>query len=125
MAAPLLEGQCHCGQVKVSIAAETPGVIACHCGDCQKLHGNFFALLAAERGSVQWSGTAAPQWYQSSARVQRAFCPNCGSRLAKDAEGPPKVLMSAGLFKHDLPRQLVRQVYIESKPDWYALPSSP
>ena len=32
-----LEGNCHCGAVRVSVPADAFGVVACHCGDCQKL----------------------------------------------------------------------------------------
>lgn len=118
----VLEGRCHCGGVSVTMPADTPGVVACHCEDCQRLHGNFFALLAADADRVRWGGELQPQWYASSDKAQRAHCPRCGSRLAKRANGSPKLLLSAGLFDRHLPRTLVRNLYGDSKPDWYELP---
>lgn len=117
-----LEGTCHCGDVKVSIPDDALGVVGCHCGDCQKLHGNYFAMLAVDRGALRVTGEV--RWYDSSAKARRSFCGRCGSRLVKDPHGSPKVLVSAGLFDRHLPRHLIENVLPESKPDWYALPEA-
>lgn len=114
-----MNGRCHCGAVRVSVPADAIGVVACHCQDCQKLHGNFFAMLAVDRDQVEWSGEEA-HWYASSDRARRSFCRNCGSRLAKDPAGSPKVLVSVGLFEPELQRRIIREVFVESKPAWYA-----
>jgi hypothetical protein len=119
-----LQGACHCGGVTVSLPAEAYGLIACHCGDCQKLHGNFFAMLAVPTADVAWGGDLAPQWYASSPASHRAHCPRCGSRLAKRPAEGGRTLVSAGLFPRDLPRRIVRQVWTESHPDWYDLPAT-
>jgi hypothetical protein len=117
-----LEGQCHCGGVKVSVPAEAFGVVACHCGDCQRLHGNYFAMLAVPTAAVQWSGEMPPQWYESSGQARRSHCPRCGSRLAKVAAPGERTLLSVGLFPPDLPRRIRKQVWTESHPAWYDLP---
>jgi hypothetical protein len=118
-----LTGSCHCGAVTVRIPADSVGVVACHCGDCQKLHGNFFAMLAVDRTAVTVTGEDTLRWYDSSAKARRSFCGQCGSRVAKDPHGSPKVLFSIGLFEKTLPRRIVRHVMPESKPDWYDLPT--
>jgi hypothetical protein len=120
-----IEGSCHCGAVKVSVPADTFGVVACHCGDCQKLHGNFFAMLAADRAAVEWTGETHIQWYASSAKARRSFCSTCGSRLAKDPGGSPKVLISIGLFEKTLSRTVQKHIFEEVKPAWYATTSAP
>lgn len=120
-----LQGQCHCGGVRVSAPADAFGVIACHCEDCQKLHGNFFAMLAVATDQVRWSGELQPQWYASSPTAQRAHCPRCGSRLAKVAAPAQRTLLSAGLFSRHLPRRIEKHVWADSHPDWYALPTPP
>lgn len=98
--------------------------MACHCEDCQRLHGNFFAMLAAPAASVVWFGDLQPRWYASSPASRRAHCPHCGSRLAKQADDSNRVLVSAGLFSRHLPRRIERQVFTESRPDWYGPPAS-
>lgn len=118
------EGSCHCGAVKVRLPADAFGVVACHCGDCQKLHGNFFAMLAAPTEAVEWSGDLAPQWYDSSPQARRSHCPRCGSRLAKQPADGQRTLVSAGLFARDLPRRIRKQVWTDSHPAWYDLPDT-
>lgn len=120
-----LQGRCHCGAVTVSVPVASIGVLACHCDDCQKLHGNFFAIVAADRGTVQLGGGDAVQRYDSSPTVQRAFCRHCGSRLFKDAQGAPRLLLSAGLFGPSTGMHIRKHLWAASKPDWYALPVAP
>jgi hypothetical protein len=115
-----LSGACHCGAVGVQVPGSAIGVVACHCENCQKLHGNFFAMLAVDRDAVRWSGAESIVWYDSSPKAKRGFCKQCGSRLAKDPNGSPKVLVSVGLFSATLPRTIIKHVFEESKPAWYA-----
>ena len=116
-------GRCHCGAVHLRVPRDRAfGVVACHCDDCQRLHGNFFAMLAAEREAVAIEGADALVAYASSATVRRSFCRHCGSRIAKDSQGSPRLLLSMGLFGRDTGLAVRRQVWPESQPDWYALP---
>jgi hypothetical protein len=117
-----LAGACHCGRVKVWLPSDSSGIVACHCEDCQKLHGNFFALLAADRERVRWEGEEHLRWYRSSAANERGFCDHCGSRIGKRPVSGSKVMISAGLFERTLPRKLVRNLWADQKPDWYDLP---
>lgn len=117
-----MEGACHCGAVKVTVPGDAFGVVACHCGDCQKLHGSFFAMLAADRADVRFSGEESIAWYDSSPKARRSFCSKCGSRIAKDPHGSPKLLVSVGLFDRHAFSTVKRNVMPESKPDWYEPP---
>jgi hypothetical protein len=119
---PPLSGACHCGRVRVTLPGDAAGVVACHCADCQKLHGNFFAMVVADRDAVQWEGEDAVSWYRSSAENERGFCTTCGSRVAKRPVGGSKIMVSAGLFDRHLPRKVIRNVWADRKPDWYDLP---
>jgi hypothetical protein len=93
-------------------------VVVCHCTDCQKLHGNAFALLAAERDAVRWSGEEHISWYASSSANERSFCARCGSRLAKRPVEGTRIMVSAGLFAPGLPRGAVRHLWTEQRPLW-------
>lgn len=115
-------GHCHCGAVTVTVPASAAGVIACHCEDCQRLHGNYFALIAAPTDAVSWTGTEHIRWYASSAGARRAFCTNCGSRLAKETLGSGRMLVSVGLFGKETGLQLRKHLYGDHRPDWYPLP---
>jgi hypothetical protein len=119
----VLECECHCGSILVTVPDDAFGVVACHCEDCQKLHGNFFAMLVASAEQVHWSGKLEPHWYSSSEKAQRAHCPNCGSRLAKRPNEGGRIMVSVGLFGRHLPRKIQKVVFGGSHPDWYTLNS--
>lgn len=113
-----LVGACHCGRVRVTIPEQSAGVVVCHCADCQKLHGNSFALFATERASVHWEGQEHIRWYHSSAANERGFCEHCGSRIAKRPVEGTRIMISAGLFEHTFARKVIKNLWIEQKPAW-------
>jgi hypothetical protein len=119
----ILHASCHCGKVHIDISAAAAGVLACHCGDCRKMHGNFNAFLAAPRADLTVTGEEALVWYQSSAASRRAFCGTCGARVVKEITAAGRWLVSAGLIDGPSGRRIVRNLWEQSKPDWYDLPS--
>lgn len=117
-----LAGACHCGRVRVFMPSESVGVVACHCTDCQKLHGNYFAMLVADKQRVRWEGDEFLGWYRSSPANERGFCTNCGSRVAKRPIEGTKVMVSAGLFDATMPRKVIKNLWVEQKPQWSEAP---
>jgi hypothetical protein len=79
-----LNARCHCGKIHLTLPATAAGVLACHCDDCQKMHGNFNAFLAVPVSDVEATGTEHLVWYRSSASARRAFCATCGARVLKE-----------------------------------------
>ena len=118
-----LSASCHCGAVHLTLPAEAAGVLACHCGDCQKMHGNFNAFLAVPIADIAIDGEGALVWYQSSEAARRAFCGTCGARVVKEATTAGRWLISAGLVDGSTGKRIIRNLWEESKPDWYDLPA--
>lgn len=116
------QGSCHCGSVTFEVESGF-GVIACHCQDCQKLHGNFFALLLIEPSQLRMKTDSTVTWYRSSEKIQRSFCSKCGSRLFKKPDEGNKMMISMGLLGPITGLQIRKHVMPESKPDWYELPA--
>jgi hypothetical protein len=120
-----LQGHCFCGQVRFSIPAESLGVIACHCDDCRKMHGNYNAMLAAPRADVVFEADTTLTWFQSSQKAKRAFCSACGSRLFKDNLGSDRLMVSAGAIEGNTGKAgIIKNLWEQSKGDWYALPAT-
>ena len=117
-----LHARCHCGAVHLTLPATAAGVLACHCGDCQKMHGNFNAFLAVPQADVQLGGAAALVWYPSSPDSRRAFCGTCGARVLKEVTAAGRWLVSAGLIEGPTGKRIIRNLWEQSKPDWYDLP---
>ena len=82
-APPPYEGGCLCSQVRY-VAREAPlGARICHCRLCQKAQGSpFLAQASFPKRSMTITGQTGQ--HQSSRRLIRHFCPNCGTRLFID-----------------------------------------
>jgi hypothetical protein len=118
-----LTATCHCGAVRITLPTEAAGVLACHCGDCQKMHGNFNAFLAAGIADITLEGADALTWYQSSETSRRAFCRTCGARVLKEVTPAGRWLISAGLIDGPTGKRIIKNLWEQSKPDWYDLPA--
>lgn len=117
-----LSGTCHCGKVGFTLPRSATGVLACHCSDCRKMHGNFNAFLAVPAEDVELEGGASLVWYQSSETSRRAFCSTCGARVLKEITPARRWLLSAGLIDGETGKSVVKNLWEQSKPDWYELP---
>lgn len=118
-----LNARCHCGKIHLKLPTSAAGVLACHCDDCQKMHGNFNAFLAVPASEVETTGTEHLVWYQSSAAARRAFCATCGARVVKEVTEAGRWLISAGLIEGPTGRRIIKNLWSGSKPDWYDLPA--
>lgn len=74
-------GGCQCGAVRFRVKRLGRASI-CHCRMCQKAFGGFYGPLVTGF-SVTWT-RGEPGWFQSSNKVRRGFCGQCGTPLAYD-----------------------------------------
>jgi hypothetical protein len=74
-------GSCHCGAVRFEVDGPIRDALACHCTQCRKVSGHFWA--AASVPVARWRVTEARglRWYRSSPVAQRGFCGECGATL--------------------------------------------
>ncbi|MBL8599396.1 MAG: GFA family protein [Devosia sp.] len=79
-----ITGGCQCGAVRFSVERLGRASI-CHCRMCQKAFGGFYGPLVGGHG-LAWT-RGAPAWFQSSNKVRRGFCAQCGTPLAYDYGG--------------------------------------
>jgi hypothetical protein len=120
MSQPVYKGRCHCGGVQFEVQGGF-GVVVCHCQDCQKLHGNAFAMIVIAPEQLVMQAEQSLTRYRSSDKVQRSFCNQCGSRLFKEPDDGQKLMVSMGLLGPETGLQIRKNVWVESKPDWYPL----
>lgn len=77
--------QCACGAVKFGFNSDPDFVANCHCGDCKRASGGEMATFfgVPEDDFTLFSGTPKGHVYvaASGKKLQRNFCPDCGSRL--------------------------------------------
>jgi len=74
-------GGCQCGAVRFRIDGALGEASICHCRMCQKATGRLFGpYVEAKFDEVTWT-RGRPGYFQSSNRVRRGFCPDCGTPL--------------------------------------------
>jgi hypothetical protein len=104
-------GGCQCGAVRFR-ARRLGRASICHCRMCQKAFGSFFGPLVTGFG-VEWT-RGAPSWFQSSNKVRRGFCAQCGTPLAYDF-GASVIELAIGAFDNPEVAAPVIQVNTEHK----------
>ena len=112
-------GSCLCGACTFTAMPEHEAH-ACHCGNCRKWSGGIF--LSVHCGtSVVFSADAPLARYASSDWAERVFCARCGSSLVWQMKDGSSQIVSIQAF--DSPGDFVigSQIYIDHKPDNYAL----
>ncbi len=72
-------GSCLCGAVRFAISGDLPAPDACHCTQCRKQSGHYFASTDIPRAALTIQGAENVSWYRSSEKVRRGFCSKCGS----------------------------------------------
>lgn len=114
-------GGCACGAVRFHFRGKPGPVVACHCSQCRRQTGLYFASADVARDSLTIDGMESVRWYQSSDVAERGFCSNCGSGLFWQRSGAPVVSILAGAF--DQPSGLVfgYHIYCADKGDFYQI----
>ncbi|MFC3079392.1 GFA family protein [Phenylobacterium terrae] len=76
-----ITGGCQCGAVRFRVDGALGRASICHCRMCQKAFGAFYGPLVSVRlAELTWTrGERAT--FQSSNKVRRGFCRDCGTPL--------------------------------------------
>lgn len=92
MSGEVISGGCQCGAVRFRVGRLGNASI-CHCRMCQKAFGAFYAPLVTAY-ELEWT-RGAPKFFQSSNRVRRGFCADCGTPLSYDYGAEPEIAIGA------------------------------
>lgn len=115
------EGSCLCGAVRFEVTGELPGPDGCHCTQCRKHSGHFFASTDVPRASVTVRGEEKLTWYHSSEKVRRGFCSVCGSSLFWDPLYKDWIGIAMGAFDGATNTKLRVHIHVADKGDYYEL----
>ncbi|TRD15674.1 GFA family protein [Palleronia caenipelagi] len=117
-------GGCACGAVRFEATGDFLGTGTCHCTDCQAASGggpNVFALVARDDFKVT---SGAPALYEKKAdsgnRIQRAYCPDCGTPLWS-VMAYPALPIRFGAFDDNSDFSPQMQIYTASAPKWHPM----
>lgn len=115
-----LTGTCLCGAVQLRATPEKLHADACHCAMCRQWSGGPFLSIGCGAGVVIERGEDAVTLFDSSEWAQRGFCRHCGTQLFYRLREPVMCFVSAGLFGEVEGLDFTTEIFIDSKPDWYA-----
>jgi hypothetical protein len=115
-----VKGRCLCGAVTFAAEVAKLDVDACHCDMCRRWSAGPYIGLPYD-GAVSFTGAENIGVYPSSEWAERGFCKVCGSSLYYHLSGTDHYSFSAGALDDQSGLRLVAQIFIDEKPDYYAL----
>src|SRR3954453_23357159 len=121
---PSHTGGCACGQVRYELTAAPARMLNCHCRDCQRASGSAFAaFLIVPTDGLRLSGElryhAATS--EQNTRIERGFCPTCGSPIAgRLARSDVVILLAASLDDPSMFSPEMK-IWTRSAPQWHHL----
>lgn len=116
-----LTGGCLCGAVRYAAEGEPVNVRACHCEQCRKATGGaFYARIMFRQADVAITGETRA--YRSSARLDRVFCPTCGSTLfSRAADGRQVIGLSLSSLDDPAAAAPTEHIFVSEKHPWLVL----
>ncbi|WP_048648744.1 GFA family protein [Nitratireductor soli] len=115
------DGSCLCGAVRFHTSGDLRGVVYCHCSQCRKQTGLYYAATDVSDADLRVEGGENLTWYAASDFARRGFCRVCGSALFWKRNGADKVSIMAGAF--EAPSGLVADshIFVADKGDFYTI----
>jgi hypothetical protein len=114
-------GSCLCGAIGFEVAGELPPPDACHCSQCRRQSGHYWASTDVARDTLTIRGAEHLTWYRSSERVRRGFCAVCGSALFWDPIGRATIAVAMGAFAAPTGARLAKHIFVADKGDYYEI----
>ncbi len=114
-------GHCLCGAVRFRTSGPLRAVTACHCSQCRRQTGHFYAATNVTDDRLEVEGGESVTWYRASEAASRGFCRICGSALFWKGDGSDNISIMVGAF--DLPTGLAigKHIFCADKGDYYEI----
>ena len=113
------DGSCLCGGVRFSVSGDLPPPDACHCSQCRRQSGHYWASTDVQRSALVITGEENLRWYASSPRVRRGFCATCGSFMFWDPIHKNSIAIAMGAFTTPTGTHLHMHIFTADKGDYY------
>jgi hypothetical protein len=114
-------GSCLCGAVSFQISGPLRGVVYCHCSQCRKQSGHYYAATNVGDASIEIAGSDSLKWFAASAQARRGFCSKCGSALFWKHVELDEISVMAGAFDTPSALQGECHIFVKDKGDYYTI----
>jgi hypothetical protein len=115
----MLKGSCLCGAITFTATGPARDPAACHCSQCRKQSGHYWASVQVLDENLTISGS--PRWYAASETARRGFCPTCGSFLFWKGQDDPDTGVALGALEAPTGLRLERHIFTADKGDYYEI----
>ncbi|MCZ4281219.1 GFA family protein [Kiloniella laminariae] len=119
-------GGCLCGNLRYEVKAPLKAVGACHCKQCRRWSGHYWASAECPIDKFRITrGADLLSWYVSSDFARRGFCKACGSALFWQADRhetwKDHIAVSAGSLDEPTNLRAEKHIFCQFKGDYYDL----
>ena len=114
-------GACLCGAVRFAARGPLRGVIYCHCSQCRRQSGHFYAATNVEDDCLEVTGAERLTWFSASPHARRGFCSTCGSAMFWKHEEEAYTSILAGSFDKPTGLRGEAHIFVPDKGDYYEI----
>ena len=114
-------GSCLCGAVRFRTKGPLREVVACHCSQCRKQTGLYYAATNVGLDAFALEGEENVTWYRASSYARRGFCRTCGSALFWQGEDDDKISIMAGALDGETDLQMGYHIFCADKGAFYEI----
>ena len=114
-----MRGRCLCGEITFKVRNPPATGTACHCEQCRKLSGHYWASSKVVDGDLIVHGT--PTWYRSSDTAVRGFCATCGAFLFWKHDDEDHTSFALGALDAPTGVRISKHIFTSYKGDYYDL----
>jgi hypothetical protein len=113
------KGSCLCGAVRFAVSGPLRGVVYCHCSQCRKQSGHYYAATNVADDDLTVEGSEKITWYRASPYARRGFCSVCGSALFWKHNTSDEISVMAGAFEQPSGLMAEAHIFVVDKGDYY------
>jgi hypothetical protein len=114
-----IDGSCLCGAVAFELTPPLSEVISCHCTQCRKTSGHYWASTGVPLVQFRLTKDDGLAWFQSSDTAKRGFCKFCGSSLFWQPNMGARIAVSAGALNGDTGIREAKHIFVDDKGGYY------
>ncbi len=114
-----MKGSCLCGGVEFETESPARPVITCHCTQCRKQSGHFWAASSVPAVDLRLVRSDTLAWYEASTSARRGFCSGCGAFLFWQATGSDQMSFGVGAIDGLTGLRVAEAWYLPDAGDYY------
>ena len=115
------DGGCLCGAVRFQARGRLRGVIYCHCSQCRRQTGHYYAATNVDDEKLTVHGAERITWFAASPYARRGFCATCGSALFWKHNEVAETSVLAGAFDQPSGLRGESHIFVVDKGDYYTI----